>query len=49
MVGLHLFAFGVFNMEMLVQVNGVVLQTERIYYFMFKSISSMDGFIYLYL
>ncbi len=30
MVGLHLFAFGLFYMEMLVQVNGVVLQTERL-------------------
>lgn len=33
-------------MEMLVQVNGVVLQTERMSYFMLKS-TSMDGFIYV--
>lgn len=46
MVGLRIFAFVLFNMEMLVQVNGVVLQNERMSYFMLKS---MDGFIYLYL
>lgn len=48
MVGMRLFAFGLFNMEMLVQMKGVVLQTERMSYFMLKS-TSMDGFIYLYL